>query len=301
VSRPTFDDVAAAYDEFMGQWTRVYVPALLRAAHVSAGQRVLDMATGTGEAALMAADAVGARGTIVGVDVSLPMLRGALAKPRARRIRLAAMDGQVLALRHETFDTVISQLGLMFFLIPSPASARRGGCCVPAAASRHSSENVLAEAGLRGVSVTAETQTFRFASFDDYWRHVESGAIRIGVMLRELPPETVRAVRGRVRESVAPSSRAMDWSSPRSRSSAADPHDPSARGARPALGLARRRRSDGARSERRLSPARHRRDEQRGTISTPIAHHTFRFQQPACRRHSPCSLPPEGRRPCSLA
>ena len=64
-------------------------------------------------------------------------------------------------------------------------------------------ERVLAEADLRGVSVTTETQIFRFASFDDYWRHVESGAIRIGAMLRELPPETVRAVRGRVRESVA--------------------------------------------------------------------------------------------------
>jgi len=156
----------------------------------------------------MAADAVGARGTVVGVDVSLPMLRGALAKAGARRIR-----------------------------------RRRGGCCVPAAASPHSCrgaleqmpwfgglagellaqfparrenlfrgvslgapgrlESVLAEAGLRGVSVTTETQIFRFASFDDYWRHVESGAIRIGAMLRELPPKTVRAVRGRVRESVA--------------------------------------------------------------------------------------------------
>jgi len=32
---------------------------------------------------------------------------------------------------------------------------------------------------------------------------VESGAIRVGMMLRELPPETVRAVRGRVWESVS--------------------------------------------------------------------------------------------------
>jgi len=88
----------------------------VRAARVSPGQRVLDMATGTGEAALMGAEAVGARGTIVGVDISLPMLRGALAKPRARPIRLAAMEGQALALRHE-------QLGLMFF--PDPVDGVR--------------------------------------------------------------------------------------------------------------------------------------------------------------------------------
>ena len=243
MSRLTFDDVATAYDDFMGRWTRLYVPALLRAAHVAPGQRVLDMATGTGESALMAADAVGARGTIVGVDVSLPMLRGALAKPGARPIRLAAMDGQALALRHETFDTVISQLGLMFF--PSPVAGVREARRVLRPGGRFAAlvwgpleqmpwfgglagellaqfparrenlfrgvslgapgrlESVLAEGGLRGVSVTTETQIFRFASFDDYWRHVESGAIRIGAMLRELPPKTVRAVRGRVRESVA--------------------------------------------------------------------------------------------------
>jgi hypothetical protein len=36
-------------------------------------------------------------------DVSLPMLGAALAKPGARPIRLAAMDGQARALRHEAF------------------------------------------------------------------------------------------------------------------------------------------------------------------------------------------------------
>ena len=137
----------------------------------------------------MAADAVGARGTVVGVDVSLPMLRGALAKAGARRIR-----------------------------------RRRGGCCVPAAASPHSCRGALEQmpwfGGLagellaqfparrenlfRGVSLGAPGRLESgFASFDDYWRHVESGAIRIGAMLRELPLKTVRAVRGRVRESVA--------------------------------------------------------------------------------------------------
>ena len=54
------------------------------------------------------------------------------------------------------------------------------------------------------MNVTAETQTFPFASFkrrrsrspttDDYWRHVASGAIRVGVM-RLTAPHAARAPR----------------------------------------------------------------------------------------------------------
>src|SRR5438128_1799370 len=42
----------------MGYWTRVYMPALLRAAEIKPGQSVLDLATGPGEAALLTADAI---------------------------------------------------------------------------------------------------------------------------------------------------------------------------------------------------------------------------------------------------
>src|SRR3989440_12812163 len=103
------------------------------------------------------------------------------------------MDGQALALRHETFDTVISQLGLMFF--PSPVAGVREARRVLRPGGRFAAlvwgaleqmpwfgglaeellaglggpgrlESVLAEAGLRGGSVTTEKQIFRFASFE---------------------------------------------------------------------------------------------------------------------------------------
>ncbi|MGH7275446.1 MAG: class I SAM-dependent methyltransferase [Candidatus Rokuibacteriota bacterium] len=234
----TFDKVAAAYDDFMGRWTRLYVPALVRAAALAPGQRVLDLATGTGESALMAADAAGPASRIVGVDLSLPMLRGALAKLGARPIRLAAMDGDTLACRDGAFDAVICQLGLMFF--PNPlvglGEARRvlrpGGRFAALVWSRAERvpwfgvlaeqlaahlparraevfqgvslgdperlRNLFAEGGFADVTLTTETQSFLFESFDAYWAQVEAGAIRIGLMLRELSEAERRAVRDAV-------------------------------------------------------------------------------------------------------
>ncbi len=236
----TFDKVAATYDDFMGRWTRLYMPALVRAARLEPGARILDLAAGTGESALMVADAVGPAGRVVAVDLSLTMLRHAAAKVRARPIRLAAMDGQALACRGGTFDAVVCQLGLMFF--PDPLAglrecrrvARPGGrvaALVWSTADRVPWLRFLAEelgaylparrvemlqgvslgepgrlerlfhaAGFADVAVTTETQSFVYESFDAYWSRVESGAIRAGLTLRELPEDARRAVRDAVRE-----------------------------------------------------------------------------------------------------
>jgi hypothetical protein len=52
-----FDD--SAYQSYVGRWSRLFVPALLDAAEVRVGYQVLDVATGSGEAALTAKSAVG--------------------------------------------------------------------------------------------------------------------------------------------------------------------------------------------------------------------------------------------------
>lgn len=235
----TFDRMAAAYDTFMGRWTRAFMPSLLRAAAIAPGQRVLDLATGTAESALVLAEALGPGGSVVGADISWPMLQAARHKLDGRPVRLLAANGQALACRAEVFDRVVCQLGLMFF--PDPVAGvrearrvlRRGGrfaalvWSVPERVpwfyllgrellqhfperrdeifigSRLGDvrrlEGVLVEAGLADVRAATETRPMEFASFDDYWASVQSGAIRIGAMLRELPAETVEAIRGRVR------------------------------------------------------------------------------------------------------
>jgi ubiquinone/menaquinone biosynthesis C-methylase UbiE len=50
----------SAYDRYIGRWSRLFIPAVLQAAEVRPGCRVLDLCTGTGDAALMMLPVVGA-------------------------------------------------------------------------------------------------------------------------------------------------------------------------------------------------------------------------------------------------
>ncbi len=70
------DTAAAGYDRAVGHMTRQLIAPLLRAARLSPGQRVLDIATGTGLAAEAAAEAVGPSGHVVAADISPPWSSG---------------------------------------------------------------------------------------------------------------------------------------------------------------------------------------------------------------------------------
>jgi len=79
----------------------------LEAAGVKASDRVLDLATGTGDAALLAIQHLGPYGTAVGVDLSLPMLVVAKSKSSEARLSFVAADAQALPFRDRTFDAAI--------------------------------------------------------------------------------------------------------------------------------------------------------------------------------------------------
>ena len=109
---------SAAYDQFTGQWSRLFVPSVLEAAGVDQGCRVLDVSTGTGEAALAIAPVIGTSGLLVGADIAPAMLECARTRLHRAAFLPVAADGQALPFADGSFDAVICQLGLQFF--PNP-------------------------------------------------------------------------------------------------------------------------------------------------------------------------------------
>jgi ubiquinone/menaquinone biosynthesis C-methylase UbiE len=100
---------------------------MLDLADVRSGSRVLDLAAGTGDQTIMAAQRVGPTGYVLATDISASMLT--LAAEAAREagltnIETRVMDAENIELGTESFDAAICQLGL--FLFPNPVNVLRG-------------------------------------------------------------------------------------------------------------------------------------------------------------------------------
>jgi SAM-dependent methyltransferase len=97
--------VPALFEEWAGP--------LVDAAGVRTGQRVLDVACGTGVVARIAADRVGGGGSVVGVDINDGML--AVARRLRPAIDWQRADAAGLPFADDSFDVVLCQAALMFF------------------------------------------------------------------------------------------------------------------------------------------------------------------------------------------
>jgi SAM-dependent methyltransferase len=109
---------------------------LLRHAGAAAGERVLEIGCGTGAFTVPLAHAVGARGEVVGADISTAMLAGArkrLAEAGFNNVSLVEADAQTHPFDPGRFDLIASRFGVMFFANPAAAfanfvaAARPGG------------------------------------------------------------------------------------------------------------------------------------------------------------------------------
>jgi SAM-dependent methyltransferase len=115
------------------------------------GESVLEVGCGTGALTLPLAAAVGEHGSIVGIDISEPMLRVARQRVEERglqNVTLRLGDAQVFAFEPSAFDLATSRMGVMFFADPTAAfrnigtALKPGGrlvfaCWAPLAENRH--------------------------------------------------------------------------------------------------------------------------------------------------------------------
>jgi SAM-dependent methyltransferase len=99
---------------------------LMAAAAVAPGERVLDIGCGNGLTSRDAARAAGPSGSVVGVDLSGPMLARAeqLTKEEGLdNVRFEQGDAQVHRFEPGAYDLAMSRFGVMFFLDPVAAFA----------------------------------------------------------------------------------------------------------------------------------------------------------------------------------
>jgi SAM-dependent methyltransferase len=103
-----------ALEAWLGEATEV----MLDLAGVGEGARVLDVAAGAGGQTLAAARRAGPAGAVLATDISPAILDHAAAAAAAAglaNVAVREMDGERLDVGPESFDAVISRLGLIYF------------------------------------------------------------------------------------------------------------------------------------------------------------------------------------------
>jgi len=126
IQRYGWDKAAGVYEQY---WREQLAPAqhrLLRVAMLQPGDRVLDVACGTGLVTFPAADAVGSSGSVVATDLSDAMVAHVAAEAHRRnllQVTSSRMDAERLELPDGSFDAVLCALGLMY--VPDPRAALR--------------------------------------------------------------------------------------------------------------------------------------------------------------------------------
>ena len=128
------DDMLDAWRESAKYWTKhsdtihqMFAPltrALIERAGIGKGQGVLDVAGGAGEPSLTIAEVVGPEGSVICTDAVAEMVEAARTEARRRgltNIQFRQCTPDALPFADNSFDVVVSRLGVMFFPDPVPA------------------------------------------------------------------------------------------------------------------------------------------------------------------------------------
>jgi len=224
---------APAYDAFFGQITSQLVEPLLDATGLGPGERMLDVATGPGYGAALAAQ----RGAeTVGVDVADAMV--ALARERHPGLEFRRADAESLPFPDASFDAVVANFLVLHLGAPElavsefvrvlapggrlaltawdrPDRARFLGVFLDAVAAAgaspptdipagpdffrfsHEDEfaNLLRGAGLEGVTVQTLAFAHPVASPEQLWDGLLGGTVRTSALILRQPEPTQKRIR----------------------------------------------------------------------------------------------------------
>ena len=131
IQRYGWDKAAGYYEQ---SWQNQLEPAqsrFLEMADPKLGERVLEIACGTGLVTFRVAEKIGVEGEIVGTDISEEMINAALVQTEQLGItnaRFIRMDAENLTFPEASFDVALCSLGLMY--VPDPLLALEGMCRV---------------------------------------------------------------------------------------------------------------------------------------------------------------------------
>jgi ubiquinone/menaquinone biosynthesis C-methylase UbiE len=140
----------------LGPWA----PGLIEAAALRPGERVLDLACGTGVVTRLAAEKVGPTGHVTGLDLNAGMLAVARSLPPGATIQWVLGSAVAMSLPDATFDAVVCQQGIQFFP-DQPAALRE-------------MHRVLVPGGRVCISVWKSAGQYNIAVGDALEQHVDA-------------------------------------------------------------------------------------------------------------------------------
>lgn len=234
------DSVTLAYHRYLGEVTRACIPALLDAAGLKAGDRVLDIACGAGYVAAAARDQ-GA--DAIGVDFSAAQVR--LAQRSYPGIRFLEGDAEALPFTDGEFDVVLNAFGLPHVPDPDIATAEAYRVLKPGGAFAYASwceaskcigfsmfydairthgsldvglppgpnffgcgspdyaTEMLGKAGFTSVLIKEVPLVWRASSPDTIIEAVSSGTVRAAAVLERQSQESLAKIKQSLRERIS--------------------------------------------------------------------------------------------------